>query len=111
MKGPRERIEAWFSAVAFAEAEDHETALKMVGRKPGHEKHPSLDSVMAAITFAEAGLHDTAREFLRVERPAYHPARLGLPAGKVCYGTAAAHREAISLQLPGVKIWYGVAPV
>jgi hypothetical protein len=94
MKSLRDRINAWMSAVAFAEADDDRTALELVGRSPVRRKEASVDDVMTAVTFAEAGLPDSAREFLGVRRPVETPASVPLALG-----------------VPGLNIWYGTATV
>jgi len=90
MEDLRERIEDWLTAVTFAEAGEHETALKLAGHKPVQKKRSSLDNLMTAITFAEAGLTDAAREFL---------------------GSKESVQQPMQLDLPGVKIWYGMATI
>ncbi|MFH1625311.1 MAG: hypothetical protein ABID54_09190 [Pseudomonadota bacterium] len=86
------KIEDWFASVAFAEAGERETALEIAGIKPKPRRSLSFDKLMAAITFAEAGVHEYALELM------------GTPAH-------AATRKPVSLNLPGVKIWYGTATV
>jgi hypothetical protein len=58
-----EKLEKIFSAAAFAEAGEHDTARQMAGLP---EPKPGLgfDRLMAAVTFAEAGYPDMARQFL-----------------------------------------------
>jgi len=60
----RQAFEKTFSAVAFAEAGEHETAMKMVGIKPAYEKVRQVINIIersfAAVGFAEAGLHEEA---------------------------------------------------
>ena len=90
MKGLRQRIEDWLTAVTFAEAGEHETALRLIDRQVARKKRSTLDDLMTAITFAEAGLVETAREFLQAKDPVPDP---------------------IHLELPGVKIWYGMATI
>ena len=106
MKSWRKRLEDLMSAVSFAEANEHETALSFVGAKETRKK-VTVDDVMTAITFAEAGLADTAREFLQVTRRKPKAARLDLPGVKVWIGS-------IPLEdgpLAGVKIWSGMVTV
>ena len=83
-------LQDWWTAIAFAEAGDHKTALKLVGHKPVRKKRSSLDDLMTAIAFAAAGLADAAREFLGSKDPVPQP---------------------LLLDLPGVKIWYGMATI
>ena len=57
-------FENTFAAVAFAEAGEHETAMKMLGIKPVYEKVRQVFNVIersfAAVGFAEAGLQEDA---------------------------------------------------
>ena len=90
MKGLRKRIEDYLTAVTFAEAGERETAFQFVGRQAVRKKRSTLDDLMTAITFAEAGLAGAAREFLGSKEPV---------------------RQPVHLDLPGVKIWYGMATI
>jgi hypothetical protein len=110
MKGWRERIESWLTAVTFAEAGESEIALQLVDSTPAPKRQLSLDDLMTAITFAEAGIVDKAREFLGVKEPASPPACLELPGIKIWCGMVPVE-EPVSLGLPGVKIWYGMATI
>jgi len=63
------RLENWFSAVAFAEAGEHKTALEMVGLAPIEARQQvsilrSFNTTFAAVAFAEANCHDIATEIL-----------------------------------------------
>ena len=67
MKSWKEKIEAWFAAVAFAEAGEREIALGLVGLKPHAQERktgviPTLNAAFAAAAFAEADCHDAALE-------------------------------------------------
>jgi hypothetical protein len=95
------------NAVTFAEANEHETALTLVGPKRARKKSPSLDDLFTAITFAEAGLPNTAMEFLQVSGRKTKPARLELPGVKVWIGWSPLEDS----PLAGVKIWSGMVPV
>lgn len=90
MKSLRQKIEDWLTAVTFAEMGEHETALRLIGCQAARNKRSTLDDLMTAITFAEAGLADMAREFLAAKEPVPQPIRV---------------------ELPGVKIWYGMATI
>jgi len=88
----REKIEAWMSAVTFAEAGEQEMALQIVGRRArvARKKRSTLNDIMMAITFAEAGLPDVARQYMDIKQP----------------------RQRIrQIELPGVRVWYGLATV
>lgn len=93
------KLESIFAGVAFAEAGDRDTALKIAGL-PASRARASfaerLNNTMAAVAFAEANCPEIALEFLtqsKGRKPARQP------------GFA----EAVGLQ--GIRIWYGVAEV
>lgn len=88
MKGLREKIEYWLTAVTLAEAGEHEGACQLVGQKMVQTKWLSLNDIMTAIPFAKAGLPESAREFLGTKRPVQQPLGLELPGVKICFGTA-----------------------
>ncbi len=100
MRKLREKIEAWMSAVAFAEANEPEEAIRMAGVKKSAKKW-SLSNIMTAITFAEAGEHDIAREYLGVEEKT-EKAVLKIPGLRIWTGTVEMEPTAIP-----VKIWSG----
>lgn len=63
----RKTMEDTFAAAAFAEAGEHDTAMKMAGiqgtaRAVWEKIMRVFDVHMSAACFAEAGCHDTARE-------------------------------------------------
>lgn len=93
----RQKLEKIFAAVAFAEADDHRTALNIIGAKPAPEL--SFDRLMAAVTFAEADCPDMAREFLGVK-----PQQKSLAAVSLDEFMA-------SVGLGGVRACYGVVRV
>ncbi len=64
-----EKIGTWFSAIAFAEAGEHETALRMVGLTPTKSTasvsvFETLSTSFAAAAFAEANCPDMATQIL-----------------------------------------------
>lgn len=64
-----EKFNAYFSAAAFAEAGEHETALQMVQAVDSRQEKKSaildnLRKTFAAVAFAEEGLHAEARAIL-----------------------------------------------
>lgn len=69
MKKWSKKFERLMAAATFAEAGEHDAALKMLG-----EKRVSVDwaggfhRMMSAATFAEADCHDMAREFVKAPR-------------------------------------------
>ena len=95
------------NTVSFAEANEHETAVSFLGLRAPRKKKMSLDDMMTAITFAEAGLADTAREFLPVTRRKGKTARLELPGVKVWFGSIPIE----DAPLAGVRIWSGMVAV
>lgn len=100
-------LQDWWTAIAFAEQGEDETALKLVGRKRVRKKSPSVDDLFTAITFAEAGLPDTAREFLPVTDRKANAACLELPGVKVWTGSIPVE----DTPLAGVRIWSGMVAV
>jgi len=96
----RLNFENTFAAAAFAEAGEHETAMKMVGITPVFEKVRKLaDTVQqcfAAVGFAEAGCHDEAARMVHTEPVCRKNSEtldnflenVGLSNVRVCYGLA-----------------------
>ncbi len=93
------------NAIAFAEANEPEMALKLLGVSPKRKKRHSWDDIMIAITFAEAGAHDLAREYLGVKPDVRKVEDLAIPGVKIWFGSVALEPVAI----PGVRVWYGTA--
>ena len=65
----KEKINGIFTAVTFAEAGEHKTALEMMGQTPPQRKKEKnwlsvLNNIFTAITFAEADCHDIALQYL-----------------------------------------------
>jgi hypothetical protein len=63
----KNKLENWFSAVAFAEEGEHGTALELTGRRPVRDVSTvtapnSLTAIFAAAAFAEENCPDYARE-------------------------------------------------
>ncbi len=93
-------IERTFAAAAFAEAGEHETAMKMMGIRPAYEKVRKFCDYMAnnfaAVGFAEADCHDEAiriadsREVSIRKRDSLDTflETVGLGQVRVCYGLA-----------------------
>lgn len=115
----REALERWSSAVAFAEAGDSETAVRMLGLAPFRKRVP-VEDVFTAVTFAEAGLPEVAMKFLG-KRPSIQAresegflSAVGLKGVRVWYGLVEASESfdfAASVGLKGVRLWYGTAQV
>jgi hypothetical protein len=71
MKNLIKKLENIYSAVAYAEAGEFETAKQIMNEiRPEKRigKISRLERVMMAITFAEANEHDTAIEIMRGEK-------------------------------------------
>lgn len=69
MKSWKGKIEAWFAAVAFAEAGERETALGLVGLEPNAQEQKAgviqtLNDSFAAAAFAEADCREAALEIV-----------------------------------------------
>ncbi|MFH1887322.1 MAG: hypothetical protein ABIM40_11570 [Pseudomonadota bacterium] len=103
----REKIEAWMSAAAFAEANDQDTALAMVGADPAAQKILAWDDITCALAFAEAGELGLARQYLGVEKPATRLNVLELPGVRVWFGRVSMPVPALA----GVRVWSGTAAV
>ena len=104
MKKWRQKIEDTFAATAFAEAGEHETAMQMSGVSDAavtafRKVARFIETHMTAISFAEVGCIDTAREIMgagtpksiRIKRPQNLETFLetvGLKNVPVCYGLA-----------------------
>jgi hypothetical protein len=54
-----------FTAITFAEANEHDSAREFLGVKKAKKRRFSWDSIFTAVTFAEENETDTARSFLR----------------------------------------------
>jgi len=100
----KEKIENWMSAIAFAEANDPETALDLAGIAPEKRTNWSISDLTTAITFAEAGEHDIAREYLGVKPDVLRESPLKIPGVKVWLGTV---MEPDLFEMPGVKVLCG----
>ena len=85
------KMENWFAAVAFAEAGEHETAIKMVGGQAPVKKRAgiweTLSKYFAAAAFAEENCPETALEILS--------------------GSAKRSSFLETVGLKGIKVWYG----
>ncbi|MBS3809746.1 MAG: hypothetical protein KGY38_06300 [Desulfobacterales bacterium] len=89
-----------FAAAAFAEAGEHDTAMKFAGiqsvaQTVAEKIKQIFDVHMSAACFAEAGCHDTALDMLGTQKPARQRQSLdeflesvGLQRTQVRYGFA-----------------------
>jgi len=96
----RINFETTFAAAAFAEAGEHETAMKMAGITPVYEKvrkvADTIQQCFAAVGFAEAGCHDEAVRMAHTDRGCRKNAdtldnfleNVGLSNVRICYGLA-----------------------
>jgi len=115
MKSFTEKLQNWFSAVAFAEEGEHDTALKMVGmtRIPAVEGAGVLQGLsknFAAAAFAEENCPDIAREILDGPNNRRSFADImGLKGVRVWYGTASMVDEPFlaAVGLQGVRVRFG----
>jgi hypothetical protein len=113
------RLENWFSAVAFAEAGEHKTALEMVGLAPIEAKQPvsilqTLNTTFAAAAFAEANCHDIAKEILDADaKQGSFSEVTGLKGIRIWYGhvpaTQGSFFEAVGLK--GVRLRFGTVSI
>ena len=105
----KDKINQIFTAVTFAEAGEHETALEMMNQ-PATEKRSknwldALNNIFTAATFAEADCHDMALDYLGAQPAAktqkvieYQPVKLkdfaaavGLEGVQLRFGVVQAH--------------------
>ncbi len=90
------RLEDWFTAVAFAEAGEHDTARKLagLGARPAGRKITVLETFntfATAAAFAEENCLEIAREILdATPRRRSFLEDVGLVGVRVWYGTASA---------------------
>lgn len=94
MSAITEKLSKWFSAIAFAEAGERETAMALVGLEPGRvaKEESALDKLnvtFAAAAFAEADCSDMALQFFQKKK-------------------RSASSFAASIGLKGVRVWEGV---
>ncbi len=71
MKNLIKKLENIYSAAAYAEAGEYETAKQLMNEirtEKRVRKTGRLEKIMMAITFAEANEHDTAIEIMRGEK-------------------------------------------
>ncbi|MFH1113676.1 MAG: hypothetical protein V1792_07115 [Pseudomonadota bacterium] len=115
MSSWKDKLEAWFSAVAFAEAGEHETALRMTAPSVGNAVEATLsidglNRVFAAAAFAEADCHQIAREILapRKGKDSFLD-RVGLRGVGVRMCRVPVHQESFVdfLGLQGIRITSG----
>lgn len=93
-------VENTFAAVAFAEAGEHDFAMKMADIKPSQKNWAKnmgmyLEKALSAITFAEANCHEFAMEYIKTEGTRVTKSSLsvflenvGLNNVRVCFVTA-----------------------
>jgi hypothetical protein len=114
-----EKIGTWFSAIAFAEAGEHDTALRMVGMTPtpstqSVDVRETLGRTFAAVAFAEADCPEMAREILdpAARRPSFAEV-VGLRGVRVRYGVVQLAQQSFveTLGLSGVRVRLGVVSV
>lgn len=107
------KIEDWFAAVAYAEAGEHETAIRMTGGQAPVKRRAglweTLNRYFAAAAFAEENCHGPALEIISgsAKRKSFLET-VGLKGIKVWYGSLSA--EGVSfldeIGLAGVRVRY-----
>ena len=104
MRKLMKRFDSWMSAITFAEANEHDEALRLAGFSNSRpRKHLSFDRIMAAVTFAEASEPDMARECMGVKPKPELLNGLAIPGVKIWCGSVAFE----PVLIPGVKVWCG----
>jgi hypothetical protein len=119
MRSWAKRLETWFSAVAFAEAGEHKTAIEMVGLAPMDARQPvrilqSLNTTFAAAAFAEANCHDIAKSILDADAKKESFAEVvGLKGVRIWHGFVPAPQESFfeAVGLKGVCLRFGTVPI
>ncbi|MDQ7784920.1 MAG: hypothetical protein RDU20_18700 [Desulfomonilaceae bacterium] len=119
MNSWKEKLETWFAAVAFAEAGEHEMALKMTAPVGGNTVEginmmEKLNRIFAAAAFAEADCHHIAKEILDPEKAQRGFLDIvGLKGIRVRMGRAPVPRESFAemVGLHGVPARYGKASI
>ncbi len=113
MSSWRKKLEAWFAAVAFAEAGEHEEAAELAGLEPRQTKErfsvlANLNRTFAAVAFAEADCHATAEEIAAVGRRPTFLEEVGLKGVRVRYGLMPVTEDCFlaSVGLDGVAVRY-----
>jgi hypothetical protein len=106
MRKLMEKLEQLMMAVTFAEANEHEKALEIMGVSPERKRGLSFDKIMSAVAFAEAGEHDVARECIGATVPDSGGLEaVSIPGVRVWCGSVALE----PVPIPGIKVWYGTA--
>ncbi len=111
------KLEKWFSAVAFAEAGEYETAITMVGGAASVKKRApileKLSKYFAAAAFAEENCPDIATEILSGVTKRSFLETIGLRGVKVWYGSlstdSASFLEEVGLK--GVRVRYATIAI
>ncbi len=111
-----EKFGTWFSAIAFAEAGEHNTALQMVGLPPVESAQTvnvleTFRTSFAAAAFAEENCQDVARQILDpTPRKQTFAEVVGLKGVRVRYGRVSFGEESFleTLGISGVKMRLGV---
>ena len=107
------KMENCFAAVAFAEAGEHETAIRMAGGQAPIKRRAgiweTLSRYFAAAAFAEEDCPDTALEILSgsAKRKSFLET-VGLKGIKVWYGSLPAESDSFleAVGLAGVRVRY-----
>ncbi len=106
------KMENWFAAVAFAEAGEHDTAIKMAGGHASMKKRvgiwETLSNFFAAAAFAEENCPETALQILGGAKRNSFLETVGLKGVKVWYGSLPAGPPSFleELGLAGIRVRY-----
>ncbi|HTY25486.1 MAG TPA: hypothetical protein VMC85_20315 [Desulfomonilaceae bacterium] len=114
-----DKLENWLSAVAFAEAGEHETAIAMVGISPMKAKSragllETLNKYFSAGAFAEEDCRETALEILDAgAKKNSFLEKVGLTNVKVWYGTLPSEQASFleEIGLTGVRVRFATLTV
>ena len=104
----KKKMEAWSSAVAFAEAGERETALEFVDAVASRDRERTtvaqhVSDAFSAVAFAEEGCHEMAREIMESGKgPKGFLERVGLKDVPVHYAVVPV-RQGFFLDVLGLK--------
>jgi hypothetical protein len=106
------KMESWFAAAAFAEAGEHDTAIRMVGGHAPVKKRvavwETLSKYFAAAAFAEENCPEVALQIIGGAKRNSFLETVGLKGAKVWYGSLPAGPVSFleELGISGVRVRY-----